>query len=89
MDAYMENILDHWRNPRNSGILKNADISFLDTNPLCGDEIKIQLKLNQNKVEDVMFTGRGCSISQAAADLLSNHIRGKSLDEIKRIKNEI
>ncbi len=87
MDAYMENILDHWRNPRNSGILKNPDISFLDTNPLCGDEIKIYLKVKDGKVEDVRFTGRGCCISQAAADLLSNHILGKSLEEIKKIKN--
>ena len=84
----MENILDHWRSPRNSGIMKNADISFFDSNPLCGDEIKIQLKIKDNKIEEVKFLGRGCSISQAAADLLSDYVIGKSLEEIKNIKNE-
>ncbi|MBI4154885.1 SUF system NifU family Fe-S cluster assembly protein [Candidatus Woesearchaeota archaeon] len=87
MDIYMENILDHWRNPRNSGNLKNPDITFFDNNPLCGDEIKLQLVVSNNIVQEVKFLGRGCSISQAAADLLSDFIKGKSLDEIKNIKN--
>jgi nitrogen fixation NifU-like protein len=88
MDIYMENILDHWRSPRNSGYLINPEISFFDSNPFCGDEVKMQLKIENNKVLDAKFTGRGCSISQAAADLILDFIKDKSLEEIKKIKNE-
>ena len=88
MDTYMENIMDHWRNPRNFGVLKNPDISFIDKNPLCGDEIKIELEVKNDLVNEIKFTGRGCSISQAAADLVSEFVKGKSLRDIKNIKNE-
>ncbi len=88
MDIHMENILDHWRNPRNSGIMKDADIIFSDSNPLCGDEIKMQLKVKNNNIKEVKFLGRGCSISQAAADLLSDYVKDKNLNDIKNIKNE-
>ncbi len=87
MDIHMENILDHWRNPRNSGSIKEANISFFDRNPLCGDEIKIELQVKNNIIKDMKFTGRGCSISQAAADLVSDFVKGKSLEDVKNIGN--
>lgn len=84
-DLYRQNILDHYQNPRNFGTLEHPDISAEDTNPLCGDEIRIDLKVRGGKIEDVRFTGKGCSISRAAASMLTEEIRGKTLEEVKRI----
>jgi nitrogen fixation NifU-like protein len=90
-DFYRELILDHYKNPRNFGTLDPHDISYEDDNPLCGDRIRIDLRVDEeNRVTDVAFTGRGCAISQASASLLTEEIRGKTLDEIKQIgKDEI
>jgi len=87
-DLYRQNILDHYQNPRNFGTLEHPDISAEDTNPLCGDEIRIDLKVRGGRVEDVRFTGKGCSISRAAASMLTEEIRGKTLEEVKRIGKE-
>ncbi len=88
-DFYRELILDHYKNPRNRGTLEPHDISYEDDNPLCGDRIRIDLRLDdQNRVTDVAFTGRGCAISQASASLLTEEIKGKTLDEIKQIGKE-
>lgn len=88
-DFYRELILDHYKNPRNQGTLDPHDISFEDDNPLCGDRIRIDLRVDgENRVTDVAFTGRGCAISQASASLLTEEIRGKTLDEIKKISKE-
>ena len=87
-DLYRQNILDHYQNPRNFGTLEHPDISAEDTNPLCGDEIRIDLKVRSGRVEDVRFTGKGCSISRAAASMLTEEIRGKTLEEVKRIGKE-
>lgn len=84
-DLYRQNILDHYQNPRNFGTLEHPDISAEDSNPLCGDEIRIDLKVRGGKIEDVRFTGKGCSISRAAASMLTEEIRGKTLEEVKRI----
>ncbi len=89
-DFYRQNILDHYQNPRNFGTLDHPDISAEDSNPLCGDEIRIDLKVKGDVVEDVRFSGKGCSISRAAASMLTEEIRGKTLDEVKRIgKDEV
>jgi nitrogen fixation NifU-like protein len=89
-DLYRQNILDHYQSPRNFGTLEHPDISAEDSNPLCGDVIRIDLKIQDGKVEDVRFTGKGCSISRAAASMLTEEIRGKSLEEVKRIgKDEV
>jgi len=84
-DIYRQNILDHYQSPRNFGTLEHPDISAEDSNPLCGDVIRIDLKIQDGKVADVRFTGKGCSISRAAASMLTEEIRGKSLEEVKRI----
>lgn len=89
-DLYRQNILDHYQSPRNFGTLEHPDISAEDSNPLCGDVIRIDLKIQGGKVADVRFTGKGCSISRAAASMLTEEIRGKSLEEVKRIgKDEV
>ena len=86
MDAlYREEILEHYKHPRNRGTLEKPDISYKDTNPLCGDECQIDLKLDNNKVAQVRFTAKGCAISQAATSMLSEMIENKSLNEIKKL----
>jgi len=82
MDIYAENILEHYRNPQNFGKLPKADISFKDNNPLCGDEIEIQILLNHDKIKEIRFNGKGCAISQAAASMLTEMAKGKSLREV-------
>lgn len=85
---YRENILDHYKKPHNLGEIKNPDIKFTESNPLCGDVITVDLKLNDHKVNDVKFRGSGCAISQSAMSMLSDEIKGKSLEEVKNIKRE-
>jgi nitrogen fixation NifU-like protein len=85
---YREYILDHYKNPRNFGRLQDADISHEEENPLCGDVVGIDLKLNDGNIEDVRFHGRGCAISQASASLLTERLKGMSLDDAKRIGKE-
>ena len=88
-DFYREIIIDRYQNPHFKGELDPHDISFEDSNPLCGDEIRIDVKVNGNeRVEEAKFSGRGCAISQASADLLLEHIQGKSLDEVKALSKE-
>ncbi|MEK7327605.1 MAG: Fe-S cluster assembly sulfur transfer protein SufU [Chloroflexota bacterium] len=88
-DMYREVILDHYKNPRNRGQLEPADISYEDDNPLCGDRIRIDIRLDENKrVKEVAFSGQGCAISQASASMLTEEILGKSVDELKQISKE-
>jgi len=87
-DIYREIILDHYRNPRNKGKLPVADVSVHDSNPLCGDEIDMHLKIDSNTVQDVKFEGRGCAISQASASMLTEMVMGKDLEFIKELKKE-
>lgn len=88
-DMYREIILDHYKNPRNYGRLEPADITYEDDNPLCGDRIRIDIRLDDdNCVKEVAFSGKGCAISQASASMLTEEIVGKSLDEIKKIDKE-
>ena len=85
---YRENILDHYKHPHNHGEIKGAEIKFTENNPLCGDVITVNLRLNDHKVEDIKFRGSGCAISQSAMSMLSDEIKGKSLEEIKNIKRD-
>jgi nitrogen fixation NifU-like protein len=85
---YREAILDHYRNPRNRGTLDPADFSYGDVNPLCGDEIRIDVRTDGERVTDVRFSGRGCAISQAAASILMEMVEGQPLDEVKAISRE-
>jgi len=89
-DLYRQNILDHYQAPRNHGTLEHPEISAEDSNPLCGDKIRIDLRIKNGVIEDVRFSGKGCAISQAAASMLTEEIRGKSLEDVKRIgKDEV
>lgn len=87
-DLYREIILDHYQHPHNQGELDNPDITFEDSNPLCGDKIRVDLKVKDNIVQDVKFSGKGCAISQASASMLTDELIGKSLDEIKKIDKD-
>jgi len=82
---YTEQIIERYKNPRNFGKLEDFTAESEDANELCGDRIKMQLKINGNKIVDVKFTGEGCSISQASADLLADFLKGKSLSELKKL----
>lgn len=88
-DMYRELIIDRYKNPIYRGELDPHDISFEDDNPLCGDHIRIDLRVNADgNVSEAAFQGHGCAISQASADLLVESIQGKTLEEVKQISKE-
>ena len=88
-DLYRELIVDHYKNPRYKGKLEKSDFSFADENPLCGDYLQIQLEVDENqKVVNAKFDGHGCAISISAVDLLLESIIGKSIEDLKKIKNQ-
>ncbi len=78
---YKEIVLDHYQRPRNRGEIEGANIQEHLNNPLCGDEVTVYANLRDGEVESVGFTGRGCSISQASASMLTEHLHGKSREE--------
>lgn len=88
-DLYRELILDRYKNPRMRGTLDPHDISYEDDNPLCGDHLRIDLRVDaQGRISEAAFSGEGCAISQASADLLTESIVGKSLEEIRELGKE-
>jgi nitrogen fixation NifU-like protein len=87
-DMYRDYILDHYKNPRNQGELPGATNTYSDSNPLCGDELSMALRIDDDRVGDVRFKGKGCAISQASASILTEEIKGKTLDEIKAIDRD-
>jgi nitrogen fixation NifU-like protein len=88
-DFYRELIIDHYKNPQHRGELDPHDISFEDDNPLCGDHIRVDLRLDEtDHVTEAVFTGHGCAISQASADLLMESILGKSLEDVKKLNRD-
>ena len=88
-DLYRELIIDRYKNPLYRGELDPHDISFEDDNPLCGDHIRIDLRVDGDERDtEAVFDGRGCAISQASADLLVESIQGKTLEEIKELSKE-
>lgn len=89
MDLYSENILDYYKNPRNKGVLEDATIWAEDSNPLCGDKIRIDLKIGPgNKITEIRFNSQGCAISQASASMLTELVHGKTCEEAAKIQNE-
>ena len=87
--VYSEIILDYYRYPRNKGQLPKPQIKARDSNPLCGDVIEIQLELDSDShVKDIRFNGQGCAISQASASMLTELVKGKTLDEARKISKE-
>ncbi len=87
-ELYRDFILDHYRNPRNAGTMEAPDATFEDNNPLCGDKIRMDIKLRDGVVSDIKFRGRGCAISQASASLLTESVVGKTLAEVSKIGKE-
>ena len=88
-DLYRENILDHYKRPRHFGRPDAFDLEFEDTNPLCGDELKVQLKVSdEGIVEDVRFSGHGCAISQASASMASDEVIGMKIDDLVRLDRD-
>lgn len=88
-DFYSDSIIDHYRNPRNFGHLAEPDTSAEDANLLCGDDIRVELAIDsERKVRQVRFSGKGCAISQASMSMLTEEVKGKTLDEIAAIPKE-
>jgi len=88
-DIYRELILDYYRNPRNYGKLDPHDIEAKDSNPLCGDEVEIQIQVSEDgKIGDIRFFGKGCAISQASASMLTELAKGKPLEWTKDLSKE-
>ena len=85
---YQEMILDHYRRPRNKGVLDNPDASVEMKNPLCGDEIELQVAFDGDGIADLKFSGRGCSISQASASMMTQMVKGKSAAEIDVLRSQ-
>jgi nitrogen fixation NifU-like protein len=89
-DFYKEYILDHYRNPRNFGHLEHPTAVAEDLNPLCGDKIQMELQVGDDgKISDVRFSGKGCAISQASASMLTESIKGKTLEEVAHLSHDI
>lgn len=88
-DFYRELIIDRYQNPHFRGELNPNDITFEDSNPLCGDELRIDLRVNENgQIVEAAFGGRGCAISLASADMLLEFVQGKSLEEVKGLSKD-
>ena len=88
-DLYREQILEHYKQPHNWGELENPDLEFEDFNPLCGDVLRVQIKVGEDgTVEDVRFDGHGCAISQAAASMASDEVKGMKVDELLKLDRE-
>ena len=89
-DFYRELILDYYRNPRNFGKLDPHDIDARDTNPLCGDEVEMQVRVSpdKDKIEEIKFIGKGCAISQASASMLTEMAKGKPLEWVKGLSRD-
>jgi nitrogen fixation NifU-like protein len=88
-DLYREIIIERYKTPQFRGELDPHDITFEDDNPLCGDHIRVDLRLDENDtVTEAAFSGQGCAISQASADLLMESVIGKHLDDVRALNKE-
>ena len=87
-DLYRDNILDHAKHPRCHGTIENPDVTYEDANPLCGDRLRMDFRIRDGRLEQVRFSGVGCSISQASASMLCEAIEGKTLDEVKALTRQ-
>ena len=85
-DLYREEILEHYKRPHNWGTMEDPDLQFSDNNPLCGDELTVMLRVDDDgSIEDVRFEGHGCAISQAAASMASDEVKGMKVDDLLRL----
>lgn len=87
-DIYMEEILDHYQDPRNYGTIEDADLSHEEGNPSCGDEVRIDIKLDGDTIQDIKFSGKGCAISQASSSMLTERLMGTKLSDIKDLNKQ-
>jgi nitrogen fixation protein NifU and related proteins len=87
-ELYRENILDHYKHPRNHGTLEHPDITYEDANPLCGDVLRMDFRIEGDRIAEVRFSGHGCAISQASASMLTERIQGMTLDEARHLTRE-
>src|SRR4051795_4122069 len=88
-EIYREYILEHYKHPHNWGELEGADLEFEDTNPLCGDELKVQIKVGDDgTIEDLRFSGHGCAISQASASMTGDEVKGMKIGELMKLDRE-
>ena len=88
-DFYRDYILDHYRNPRNFGTLETPDATAEDVNPLCGDQIRVDIAVAADgTVSDVRFSGKGCAISQASTSMLTESIKGMKLEDVARLSED-
>jgi nitrogen fixation NifU-like protein len=82
-DLYREEILEHYKRPHNWGEMEAPDLEFEDTNPLCGDELRVMLRLGDDRrIEEIRFTGHGCAISQASASMASDEVKGMKVEDL-------
>lgn len=88
MDIYRQEIIDHYQNPRNFGTLKKPTVSHEEANSFCGDKIRMDLQIRGDQIHDVAFTGIGCAISVASASFLTEMVKGKKVDEVKKITGD-
>jgi nitrogen fixation protein NifU and related proteins len=88
VDFYQEAILDHYQNPRHWGAVPDADIDHEENNPLCGDRLRLTMKVEDGKIVDLGWEGAGCAISQAAASMLGETLIGKTLEEAQAITKQ-
>ena len=89
-DLYREVILDHYKNPRNYGLLEPSDVRAEGQNPLCGDEVSVSIRFGPDgeTIEAIGFEGRGCAISQAATSMLTDIVKGRTADEVAALPKE-
>lgn len=87
-DLYREIILDHYRNPRHRGSLASPTATHEGLNPLCGDEVTVELLVDGGRIADVAYKGSGCSISQSSASMMTEAVYGKPLEEVRRLKDD-
>ena len=86
-DLYQEVIVDHNRSPRNFRVITDADKTMEGFNPLCGDKLKLYIKIDGQNISDIAFDGTGCAISVASASLMTDAMKGKSIDEAETLFN--
>jgi nitrogen fixation NifU-like protein len=85
-DLYREQILEHYKQPHNWGELDEPDLEYSDVNPLCGDELKVQIKVDgENRIEQLRFSGHGCAISQASASMASDEVIGMPVEDLLKL----
>lgn len=88
MDLYVEEIISHYEHPYNKRKMEKSDADFKEDNPLCGDVLIMHIKIDNGRISDISFEGNGCAISQAAASILTDHVKGMKIQDVKKIDYE-